>query len=91
MVVDYEDNQVMFKDNPDVWHQLPVTKKGLLMIPLTKEACDRYAPPPLAPHPAKREVGMSSVANVDVVVASTRKSKKKKRALVCHTEECDCH
>ena len=32
----------MFKDNPDVWHKLPTTKKGLMMIPLTKEACDRH-------------------------------------------------
>ena len=42
MVVDYETNQVMFKDRPKEWHTLPTTKKGLLMIPLTKEACDRH-------------------------------------------------
>ena len=42
MVVDYEEGKVMFKDNPDVWHKLPTTKKGLMMIPLTKEACDRH-------------------------------------------------
>ena len=42
MVVDYEENKVMFKDNPEVWHTLPTTKKGLMMIPLTKEACDRH-------------------------------------------------
>ena len=41
MVVDYEENKVMFKDNPDVWHVLPTTKKGLMMIPLTKEACGK--------------------------------------------------
>ncbi len=39
MVVDYEENVVMFKDKLDVWYTLPVTKKGLLMIPLTEEAC----------------------------------------------------
>ena len=33
MVVDYEDGEIMFKDNPKVWHQLP-TKKGLMLIPL---------------------------------------------------------
>ena len=38
MVVDYEENKVMFKDNPDIWHELPVTKKGLMMIPLTEES-----------------------------------------------------
>ena len=30
--------KVIFKDKPDVWHELPVTKKGLMMITLTKEA-----------------------------------------------------
>ena len=33
----------MFKDNPDVWHELPTTKKGLMMIPLTQEACERHS------------------------------------------------
>ena len=33
MVVDYEEGEVMFKDNPDIWHDLPTTKKGLMMIP----------------------------------------------------------
>ena len=36
MVIDYEENKVMFKDNPDVWHKLPVSRKGLLLLPLTK-------------------------------------------------------
>ena len=51
MVIDYEEGKVMFKDNPDVWHTLPTTKKGLMMIPLTKEACERYnmIPPPPQP------------------------------------------
>merc|ERR1712197_237540 len=42
MVIDYEEGKVMFKNNQDVWHTLPTTKKGLMMIPLTKEACERY-------------------------------------------------
>ena len=54
MVVDYEENKVMFKDKPNEWYTLPTTKKGLLMIPLTKEACDRHmmtstTPPPPEP------------------------------------------
>ena len=55
MVIDYEENKVMFKDRPDQWHTLPTTKKGLMMIPLTKEACEKHkiAPPP-SPHPAVR-------------------------------------
>ena len=52
VVVDYEDNQVRFKDNPGVWHELPTTKKGLVMIPLTKKAA----------------VAMASVGVVVVVV-----------------------
>ena len=49
MVVDYDEGKVMFKDNPDVWHELPTTRKGLMMIPLTEEACERLRkeqPPP---------------------------------------------
>ena len=51
MVVDYEEDKVMFKDNPNVWHELPVTKKGLLRIPLTKDACERHAKTPPPPQP----------------------------------------
>ena len=40
--MDYEENKVMFKDNPDIWHEHPVTKKGLMMLPLENEACDRH-------------------------------------------------
>ena len=53
MVVDYEEGKVMFKDNPDVWHALPTTRKGLMMIPLTEEACERLKteqPPPKPTH-----------------------------------------
>ena len=42
VVIDYEENKVMFKDRPDEWHTLPTTKKGLMMIPLTKEACEKH-------------------------------------------------
>ena len=60
MVVDFEENKVMFKDKPDVWHTLPVTKKGLMMIHLTKEACDRHmtsqsAEPPPPPSPPTKD------------------------------------
>ena len=48
MIVDFHANRVMFKDNPDVWHELPVTDPGnpraLMLIPLTQEAVERYSP-----------------------------------------------
>ena len=46
MVVDYEENKVMFKDNPRVWHELPTTggERVLMLIPLTEEAVERYTP-----------------------------------------------
>ena len=46
MVVDYEENKVMFKNNPKVWHQLPTTggERGLMLIPLTREAVEKYPP-----------------------------------------------
>ena len=52
MVIDYEEGKVMCKDNHDIWHELPTTKKGSMMIPLTKEACERHkmtTPPPPKP------------------------------------------
>ena len=60
MVVDFEENKVMFKDKPDEWHTLPVTRKGLMMIPLTKEACERHmkpqsAEPPPPPSPPTKD------------------------------------
>ena len=42
MVVDYEANSVLFKDRPDAWHRLPTSKKGLLLLPLTEEAVERF-------------------------------------------------
>ena len=56
MVIDYEEGKVMFKDSPDVWHKLPTTKKGLMMIPLTKEACERYNTVPPPPEPTTKRV-----------------------------------
>ena len=46
MVGDYEDNKVMFKNQPDVWHELPTTggDRGLMLIPLTQEAVKKYTP-----------------------------------------------
>ena len=46
MVVDSEENKVMFKDKPHVWHELPTTggDKGLMIIPRTKEAVEKYTP-----------------------------------------------
>ena len=56
MVVDAETNSIMFKDSPDTWHKLPVTKKGLMMLPLTQEACERHGihPPPPKPQSQPR-------------------------------------
>ena len=43
----------MFKYSPDVWHKLPTTKKGLMMMRLAKEACEKFkttdTPPPPKP------------------------------------------
>ena len=80
MVVDYEENHVMFKDKPDVWHELPVTKKGLMMLPLTKEACERHAltHPPPPPEPPKDGVRLRSA----------RRRKTACRAEACTAESC---
>ena len=79
MVTDHEDNKVMFKDNPDVWHELPTTKKGLMMIPLTKEACERHnkissSPPPPQPLPT----------------ATKRNRNKKKEKVFAAEVQCRC-
>ena len=60
MVVDYDESKVMFKDKPDEWYQLPQTQKGLMLIPVTKEACDHHgwpqpSPPPELPQEQKGE------------------------------------
>ena len=75
MVVDYEENNVMFKDQPNQWHELPVTKKGLMMIPLTKEACDLHMPsqPPPPPEPLK---------------GTMRDKAVRRRGVVCKAEAC---
>ena len=56
MVIDYEEGKVMFKDSPDVWHKLPTTNKGLMMIPLTKEACERFNTIPPPPKPTTKRI-----------------------------------
>ena len=42
MVVDFEEDKVMFKDKPGEWHKLPRTKKGLLLLPITKKAVKKH-------------------------------------------------
>ena len=72
MVVDYEENKVMFKDKPEEWHTLPTTKKGLMMIPLTKEACDR-------------QVTSTAPPTTEPIINSTKAKKRhRKKDLVCH-------
>ena len=73
MVVDFEDDKIMFKDNPNVWHELPTTRKGLMMVPLTKEACERHAKTPPPPQPPQ-------------TTAKRRRNKKKEKSLLlmCH-------
>ena len=42
MVIEYEENKCVFKNEPSTWYKLPTARKGLLMITLTKEACARH-------------------------------------------------
>ena len=45
MVIDYSENKVSFKTNPNKWYKLPTTGAGgtgLMMIPLTAEACEKF-------------------------------------------------
>ena len=86
MVVDYEENKVMFKDNPDVWHTLPTTKKGLMMIPLTKEACERHAivPPPPKPTAQTKQRRRRKEKSLTVVGCSCE------GLVVCHHEPKTC-
>ena len=41
VVIDYEASSISFKDDPRRWYKLPTTDRGLMLIPLTKEACHR--------------------------------------------------
>ena len=78
MVVDYEDDKIMFKDNPNVWHELPTTRKGLMMVPLTKEACERHAKTPPPPQPPQ-------------TTAKRKNNKKKETVFVADVQcRCDC-
>ena len=72
MVIDYEEGTVMFNGAPDIWHKLPTTKKGLMMmIPLTEEACERYKmmtpppPPPTTKRTRKKKEKAFSCAGCD--------------------------
>ncbi len=66
----------MFKDTPDEWHTLPTTKKGLMMIPLTKEACDRQS---------TSIVPTTTEQTTQPTTQSAKKKKKNnKKDLVCH-------
>ena len=77
MVTDHEDNEVMFKDNPDVWYELPTTKKGLMMIPLTQEACERHSKASTPSPPPK-----------PVSTAPKRKNKKKGEVFAAEAQCC---
>ena len=76
MVVDYEENKVMFKDRPKEWHTLPTTKKGLLMTPLTKEACDRHL------------TSSPTTSPPDPVFTNTDKKKRRRRKTTCIALTC---
>ena len=79
MVADYEENKVLFKDNPTEWHKLPTTKKGLMMIPLTKEACERHSASP-PPPPAS------------AFATTTKEKREKRKKKACNSLACqDCH
>ena len=86
MVVDYEENKVMFKDNPDVWHTLPTTKKGLMMIPLTKEACGRHAIVPPPPKPTAQTKQRRRRTEKSLIVAGC----SCEGPVVCHHEPKTC-
>ena len=78
MVVDYEENKVMFKDRPEEWHTLPTAKKGLMMIPLTKEACGRHMTSTTSPPP-------------EPVLNNAEVKKKHRRRKTCNIFACpDC-
>ena len=78
MVVDYEENKVMFKDRPEEWHTLPTTKKGLMMIPLTKEASARHMTSTTSPHP-------------EPILNSTEVKKRHRKHKACNSFVCqDC-
>ena len=42
MVIDLEDNSISFKDKPDLWHKLPTADRGVLLLPITREAVQRF-------------------------------------------------
>ena len=42
MIVDFEQSSISFKSQPGKWHKMPTTSKGLMLIPLTKEAVEKF-------------------------------------------------
>ena len=44
MIVRYSTSEISFENNPGVWHKMPTSSKGLMLIPLTEEAVERYTP-----------------------------------------------
>ncbi len=42
LIVDYDEDKMCFNDDPTKWYKLPTQKKGLLLIPMTKEACEKF-------------------------------------------------
>ena len=42
MVVDFEQSSISFKSQPGKWHKMPTTPKGLMLIPITKEAVEQF-------------------------------------------------
>ena len=52
MVVVYVEGHAMFKGQPDKLLALAVAKTGLIMIPLSKDTCERHMPTNSAPPPS---------------------------------------
>ena len=42
MLVDFEENSISLKKSPGISHKMPTTSKGLMLIPLTKEAVEKF-------------------------------------------------
>ena len=42
VIIDYDTNELCFKSQPDVWHPVPTTSKGLMLLPVTQQAVERF-------------------------------------------------
>ena len=79
MVVDYAETTSYSKANPPLpgtWHGLPVTKKGLMLISLTKGACEHMI------HHHHRSLNKQPDELTDAKMGT---------AQFCVAEACDCH